>query len=73
MVDDGIRSLMLNWKCLDDPISLARIATETPELRKLVFPDAKGRPTEAPFVAWKNSFCNEELECRAGKAPELHI
>lgn len=31
---------------------------ESPELKKLIFPDRKERPPEAPFMAWENSFFN---------------
>ena len=39
---------------------------ESPELKKLIFPDRKERPAEAPFMAWENSFFNEDLQRTAG-------
>ena len=49
---------------------LAQIAVESPEFKKLFFPGPKERPTEAPFGAWKKSFLDEDLEQKAGWAPE---
>jgi hypothetical protein len=41
---------------------------ESPELEKVVFPDIKKRPKEALFMAWKNTFSSEDLQCTAGKS-----
>lgn len=51
-------------------VKLAQIAVESPEFKKLFFPGAKERPTEATFVPWKKSFLNEDLERKAGGALE---
>ena len=39
---------------------------ESPELEKVVFPDLKKRPKEALFMAWKNTFSSEDLQCTTG-------
>lgn len=48
---------------------LAPMETKSPEWIQLVFPASKKRPTEALFEAWKNSFIDEDLQCKAGLAP----
>jgi hypothetical protein len=42
-------------------VPLALMVVKSPELKKLIFPDRKERPEEAPFMAWKNSFFSEDL------------
>jgi len=40
---------------------LAQMEVKSPELKKLIFPARKQRPTEARFMVWKNSFFSEDL------------
>jgi hypothetical protein len=47
---------------------LALMEKESPEQKKLVFHGIKKRPTEALFMALKNSFFCEDLYCTAGNS-----
>ncbi len=53
--------------------TLAQIAAEIPQARKLFFAGTKERPTEAPYVALQKKFCAEELKWKAGNSSKIKV